>query len=145
MDSDAEARGEPTEGQAWVYYIIEERTGTTATLQLEPLGYPMSFYEVYVELPEDEMLLVNSDVFGLGEWRNWLDDLPPKGTMGYFDKKAVKGAALREQLEERLGKGGKGDRITHLNAKKYHDPLTKEEAFAYLEPEAEYVTSIIEV
>ena len=105
----------------------------------------MSFYEVYVDLPDDEMLLVNSDVFGLGEWRNWLDDQPPKGAMGYFDKKAVKGEALREKLEERLGEGGSGDRITHLNAKKYHDPLTKEEAFAYLEPEAEYVTSIIEV
>ena len=105
----------------------------------------MSFYEVYVDLPDDEMLLVNSDVFGLGEWRNWLDDLPPQGTMGYFDKKAVTGDALREKLEERLGKEGKGDRITHLDAKKNHDPLTKEEAFAYLEPEAEYVTSILEV
>ena len=105
----------------------------------------MSFYEVYVELPEDERLLVNSDVFGLGEWRNWLDEQPPKGTMGYFDKKAVKGDALREKLEERLGKEGKGDRITYLNAKKNHDPMTKEQAFAHLEPEAKYVTSIIEV
>ena len=105
----------------------------------------MSFYEVYVELPEDERLLVNSDVFGLGEWRNWLDEQPPKGTMGYFDKKAVKGEALREKLKERLGEGFRDDHVTHLDAKKNHTGLTKEEAFAHLDPEAEYVTSIIEV
>ena len=105
----------------------------------------MSFYEVYIDLPDDELLMVNSDVFGLGEWRNWLDDQPPKGTMGYLDDKAVKGAALLEQLEGRLGKEGKGDRITHLDAKKNHTGLTKEQAFAHLKPEAEYVTSIIEV
>ena len=70
----------------------------------------MSFYEVYVDLPDNELLMVNSDLFGLGEWRNWLDDQPPKGTMGYLDDKAVKGAALLEKLKERLGGEGEGDR-----------------------------------
>ncbi|MFP6854300.1 MAG: gamma-glutamylcyclotransferase family protein [Opitutales bacterium] len=27
VDSDAESRGEPTERQAWVYYIVDERSG----------------------------------------------------------------------------------------------------------------------
>ncbi len=101
----------------------------------------MGFYEVYVRLPADEALLVETDVLGLVDWHKWLDELGPGGAGRWGEEQVVSGEALIRKLTARSNK----DSIVHLDSRKREVKLSVRAALTYLDPTASYSTTTFEI
>ena len=101
----------------------------------------MSWYEFYVKLPNDESILVETDLIGLSQWNEWLASQPPAGWPNWMESKDVKGAALAKMLEKRK----KEDRFLLLDKAKRSKESTLEGLVKLLEPELDYPAESFEI